>query len=101
MAYSSKISTAPDTQSALDECMAGLAWTGPTDLALVFFSPHHRKQAEHIAEFLYGRLQPRSLLGCPGETIIGSGREIEKGPALSLWVARWGEEVEVTPFHLT
>ncbi len=35
------------------------------------------------------RLAPRCLLGCVAESVIGNGREIEGGPALSLWLGRW------------
>jgi len=41
------------------------------------------------------------LLGCPGEAIVGDDREIERGPAISLWLARWNEPVQIEPFQLT
>ena len=33
-------------------------------------------------------------------TIVGNDREIEQGPALSLWLARWPEPVTLEPFRL-
>src|SRR5438093_1020929 len=47
------------------------------------------------------RLGARCLLGCPGEAIVGDDREIEDGPAMSLWLGRWDQPVTLTPFHLT
>jgi small ligand-binding sensory domain FIST len=35
-----------------------------------------------------------------GEAIVGNDREVERGPALSLWLGRWPRPVELEPFHL-
>src|SRR5439155_3711819 len=73
---------------------------GAADLAVLFYSPHHRAAAETLAPALQQRLSPRCLLGCAGESIVGNDREVEDGPALSLWLARWTKKVELTSFHL-
>jgi small ligand-binding sensory domain FIST len=39
-------------------------------------------------------------LGCSGEAIVSNDQEIEKGPAVSLWLGRWQQPVELAPFHL-
>jgi small ligand-binding sensory domain FIST len=101
MPFCSHLSTQADTGRALDECLLKANWNGPVDLALAFFTPQHRKGAARLAEQVSERLGPRCFLGCPGETVIGTGREIERGPALCLWLGRWAEEIELTPFHLT
>lgn len=101
MPFNSTLSTNADAHAAIDECLTLAHWTGPVDLALAFFTPHHRKKAAQIAERASEKLSPRCFLGCPGETVISTGREVEQGPALCLWLARWPGEVEVTPFHLT
>jgi small ligand-binding sensory domain FIST len=54
-----------------------------------------------VVQFLQERLTPRCLLGCTGESIVGNDQEIEGDPALSLWVGRWTQPVQLTPFHLT
>ena len=59
------------------------------DLALAFFSPHHTAAAAILAGEIHRQLGPRCLLGCVGETVIGNEREVEGGPALSLWLGRW------------
>jgi small ligand-binding sensory domain FIST len=55
---------------------------------------------ESIGSLINEALEPRCLLGCPGVAIVGDDREIEDGPALSLWLARWNQTVQLTPFHL-
>lgn len=101
MPFLSLESTSRDTKAALDEirCQVESRWSGPIDLALTFFSPHHLPNADRIAEAL-ADLQPQALLGCPGETVIANEREIENGPALCLWLGRWAQPIQVTPFQL-
>src|SRR5688572_11205906 len=101
MPFAAHLSTVADSLAALDDCTKHLGWEGAVDLAVVFFSPHHRKAAEGLAMSIQERWRPRALLGCPGETVIGNGREVEGGPALAVWLGRWGGEVQMTPFHLT
>jgi len=102
MPFASTLSTEPDTRRALDEVysQARIQMQGAPDLALIFFSPHHANAAESIRNDLSEKLGARCLLGCPGESIVGNEREIEEGPAMSLWLARWEQPVELTPFHL-
>jgi small ligand-binding sensory domain FIST len=106
MPFAAAISTQPQTTQALDEVcsrVAGPASVKP-DLALVFFSPAHARQAETISTTLQERLEPRAQLGCIGEAVIGNDQEVEERPALSLWLAKWTEgatpRVEVGPFRL-
>ena len=103
MPFAASLSTAPDVARALghvaDEALAQLGDMEP-DLAVVFFSPHHADSAREIASDLMGRLEARCLLGCMGESIAGGAREVEDGPALALWLAKFDEAVSVEPFHL-
>jgi small ligand-binding sensory domain FIST len=103
MPFAAALSTAPQADRALDDvCSQALApLAGRPDLALVFFSPHHWDAVPAIAATLHERLAPRCLLGCVGESIVGNEREIEAGPALSLWLGRWSRPVELDSFHLT
>src|SRR5579884_4559628 len=102
MPFAAALSTQGPTAAAVEEaCTRALdGWSGPADLAVVFFSPHHAGDAEQFLPRLRERLAPRRLLGCVGESIIGNDREVEGRPALSLWLARWPQPVEVEPFHL-
>lgn len=101
MPFCALLSTKADTAQALDEVRreAASAWTGAVDVALTFFSTHHLPAVERIAHSL-SELQPRALLGCPGETVVCGNREVEQEPALGLWLGRWSKEIQVTPFHL-
>jgi small ligand-binding sensory domain FIST len=103
MPFLSLLSTQPTTRAAVDDVLrqAGQGWSGAPDLALCFFSPHHLPNVALLAETLAQRLAPKALLGCPGETVIGNGSEIEQAPALSVWLARWARPIQATPFHLT
>jgi small ligand-binding sensory domain FIST len=101
MPFVSQLSTAESTAEALREViMAGEKLGAPPDLAVVFFSPHHADSAGTIAKELHQRLQPRSMIGCIGEAIVGTGREVEHASALSLWLGHWNGRAQITPFHL-
>ena len=103
MPFSSSLQTIPNTLQAVNKAVAhALANLGGLpDLALVFFSPHHAPAGPALAERLQDLLGPCCLLGCQGEAIVGDSHEVEDGPALSLWLAKWTKPVEQTPFHLT
>jgi small ligand-binding sensory domain FIST len=102
MPFAAALSTAPEAARAFDEVCAPVRarLAGAADLAVVFFSPHHAGAADRLAQTVRERLTPRCLLGCVAEAVIGNGREVEEGPALSLWAARWSRAVTLTPFHL-
>jgi small ligand-binding sensory domain FIST len=102
MPFAAALSTAPHTHRALGEAVgeAQAALGTEPDLAIAFFSPHHAEEAAAVQSVLQQHLRPRCLLGCLGETIIGNEREVEQGPALSLWLARWQRPVSLEPFQL-
>ena len=58
------------------------------DLAVVFSSHDHAAGWEELPGMLRERLGIRQLIGCSGESIVGVRREVEDGPALSVWTAR-------------
>ena len=102
MPFVSALSTAAATPDALSRGVLGER-IGRTcaDLAVAFFSPHHADSAAAIAKELHGRSPADcALIGCIGEAIVGTGREVEHRPALSLWLGNWNGRVEMTPFHL-
>jgi small ligand-binding sensory domain FIST len=102
MPFAAALSTQPRAERAVAEVLgAALQLSGPRDLAVAFYSPHHADAMPAIAERLQRELEPRCLIGCQGEGVIGTDREVENGPALSLWLANWGGQVELEAVHLT
>lgn len=97
----SALSTKPDTAAALREACseAREALGGSPDLAFLFFSPHHVKSADRLAAEACELLGTENLLGCSGESIVGTGREVEEAPAMSVWLARW-PGARILPMHL-
>src|SRR5581483_10618455 len=102
MPFAAALSTAEGAERAVEEIggQVQAEFSGRPDLAVVFLSPHHQEAADGIAALVQQRLQPRCLLGCTGEAIVGNEREIEQGPALTLWAGGWSEAVEMEPFRL-
>ena len=99
MPFASACSTRPAALDAVAE-VCGRVPAGPWGLAAAFFTP---QPARHAAEILaeIRRLSPDAVLGCTAQGVLADGREIENGPALSLWLARWPRPVSLKPFHLT
>jgi small ligand-binding sensory domain FIST len=70
------------------------------DLAFLFLTPQYLEQAGEAASAVQSSLAPRRLLGCVAEGVIGREREVESGPAASVWAASLpGAQIE--PFHVT
>ena len=103
MPFASALSTKGNTEQAVREVCDLAREKSPAapDLVLLFYSAHHASEAEVLSRVVHESLSPRALLGCPGEAIVGDDREIEKGPALSLWLGKWSQPVQIEPFHLT
>ncbi|HMC03958.1 MAG TPA: FIST N-terminal domain-containing protein, partial [Actinomycetota bacterium] len=68
-------------------------------LTLLFFSVHHLPLIDQIAEVAAKAAAPGTLLGCTAQAVVGDGREIEQGPALSVWTANLGAAV-IEPFTI-
>jgi small ligand-binding sensory domain FIST len=68
------------------------------DLAMVFVTPTHAAALDEIVRTINATLRPVSMLGCAAVSVVGGEREVEQGPAISLWAGRTGA---VTPFHLS
>src|SRR5262245_32702933 len=102
MPFAAALSTQGDTAKSLDEAAAAaLAQLGGSpDLAVLFYSTDHLPNVPDLAGAAWSRLGPRALLGCPGEAVVGNAREVEQGPAMAVWLARWQRPVTLTPFHL-
>ena len=60
------------------------------DLLVVFISPHFAGAAEDIGGVLRAVLHPGILIGSTNAAVVGTGREVEESPAISLWAASFG-----------
>lgn len=88
--FVSCLSTLPDTRQAVSELVANARSSikESGDLACLFFSQHHTANSQYIAEECSKLLKSTGrLLGCGGESIVGSAHEVEGSPAISLWIA--------------
>src|SRR5262245_17509093 len=101
MSCSSALSTHSNWMAALDDAVGSALEPlgGAPDLALLFVSPHHAEAADKIVAAAISQLGSAKLIGCTGESIVGTGQEIEEAPAVSLWLARL-PGVRLTPMHL-
>lgn len=101
--FAAALSEHPDaaiaTGEVVGQVLESLVGAGrPPDLALVFVTPPHVTALPEVAATVAATLQPAALLGCTAVSVVGGGREVERGPAVSLWAGRTGP---VAPFHLT
>src|SRR5579871_479136 len=60
------------------------------DLVVVFTTMAFGGALEDVAATVREVLAPSVLIGAATDTVIGTGREVEEGPAISLWAARFG-----------
>src|SRR3954449_6781253 len=70
------------------------------DLAVVFVSGGLLAVPEVVLEAIHDVLAPDGLIGCGAGGVIGHGREIEGGSAVSVWAASLGDGTAAA-FHAT
>lgn len=88
--FASALTRQGDAQAAADDLIKAIReqmGSSRIDVAFLFISAQHADQAEALSETLRRALGPMTLVGCTGEGIIATGREIESGPAATLWAA--------------
>src|SRR3954449_9278499 len=97
MPFASALSEHPVTAIAVGEVTGQvLEQLGAApDLALLFLTPHHGGALEDAAAAVRAILHPRTLLGCAAVAVTGVGREVEDGPAVTLWAGRLGSVAPV------
>jgi small ligand-binding sensory domain FIST len=71
---------------------------GEPDVAVLFVGGPSVGAVEDIAGAVRELLRPAVLVGATAAGVVGGPREVEDGPAVSLWAARTGP---VTPLRLT
>lgn len=69
---------------AIARCAEGLAGTRP-DLMMLFISSHHVESAKSIAHVVQKKLDPRVMIGCSAEAVIGGSIEMENSPGVALF----------------
>lgn len=72
---------------------------GQVDLACVFATPEHRAAAAGLTSAVRELLTPHHLLGCVAQGVVAGERELEAGPAVSVWAASL-PRASITPFRL-
>ena len=90
MEFAESLSTRGKTTEALDEILSELAESrsGETpDLGFLFFSRDHADGMQQAIDRIRDETGVKTLLGCTGESIIGSGREVERETSMCLWTA--------------
>jgi small ligand-binding sensory domain FIST len=95
------LSTAADPHTGAVEAAAKVAaeMAGENiDLAIVFASGAHLAAPEATLEGVHSELAPDILIGCGAGGIVGGGREIEGGTAVTVWAASFDDGV-VSTFH--
>ena len=95
------LSRASDAAAAGREAarQAADAVGGGVDLAFLFLSAAHLDDAEAAVASVLRELQPRHLVGCVAEGVVGGGHEIEDGPGAAVWAASLPPGADVTVFH--
>src|SRR2546430_9440931 len=91
-ALSTNANSLEAAEEALSRAHGSLEGEAP-QLTLLFFSVHHLPLINQIAEVAAKAAAPGTLLGCTAQAVVGDGREIEQGPALSVWTANLGAAV--------
>ena len=100
--FASALSTLPlPGDAAREACAAVRRDLGDRrpDLVVLFATPDLMANAAGIAAIVAGELGPGVLIGCTAEAVVGTGREVEAPPGLSLWAAALPDTV-LEPFVL-
>ena len=100
MKVEAALTTNPDARSAAVEATTEAArrlGDREPDLAVVFASAHFGPRADAVLDAVYEAASPRALIGCVAEAVVGTGREVESQPAVSVWLANL--DAGVRTFH--
>lgn len=95
------LSTAADPRAGAVEAAGRVAAElagSSIDLAVVFACGAHLAAPEATLEGVHDALQPDVLIGCGAGGVVGDGREIEGGTAVSVWAAAF-EHGLASAFH--
>jgi small ligand-binding sensory domain FIST len=97
-AWSTKASWDTAWREASSALREGLGGRSP-DLVVAFVSHAVAGPREEIGQRLSAELHAKTVLACGARGVLGGEREVEAGPALSLWAACL-PDTEVRPFEV-
>ncbi|MHC4514177.1 MAG: FIST signal transduction protein [Planctomycetota bacterium] len=104
MIFCSSLSTNPElddaSREAAEEVLRNLDGAA-VDLCFAFVSSSFTPRMDDVPALLHERLQPKTLLGCSGGGIIGTGFEVEGGTAAVSLIAASLPGVQLTATHLS
>jgi small ligand-binding sensory domain FIST len=66
------------------------------DLVFISVTRPHAGALDDIVNTVTSVLHPLAMIGCAAESVVGTGREVEETPAISLWAGRVGPLLPVT-----
>jgi small ligand-binding sensory domain FIST len=82
------VGKAADWQTALDRALSELSDGAGADVAFLFAHSSFAPSFDALIAATWERLAPRHLVGCAGEALIATRREIEHEPAVVLMTVR-------------
>ena len=84
-------------REATEAALAGLDGRAPT-LAVLFASSVHAGRAGDVLRAVHEVAEPAGLVGCTSESVLEGAREVERAPAVAVWLAAVDDPVQT--FHL-
>ncbi len=93
------IADGQDWRAALERALDRITIESAPDLVLLFASAHYAPEFRALVGETRRRTGARTLAGCSGNGVVGSGCEIEDRPGLSL-LALWCPEATFHPIRL-
>ena len=84
-------------REATEAALAALDGRAPT-LAVLFASSAHAGRAADVLRAVHEVAEPAGLVGCASESVLAGIREVERAPAVSVWLAATPDPVRT--FHM-
>ncbi len=98
--FRSALSTHPYLEDALHHLETQVGEVPAPDLALVFFSAHFTPQAKDLLHGIQALFTPRHIAGVSAESVLATGSEVERQPAISLMLAWFpGVTIHLQHYH--
>jgi len=99
--FASAVTDELRTGEAIDEVVDEVAGRlgDDADLVVLFASPDHADAMDLLYRKIDRKLHPRIVLGASAEGVLGVGRELQRGPGLSIIAAKLSG-ASLHPFHL-
>ncbi len=102
MRFASSVSAARDARAAIDELLEPIdarITPGMVDLAFLFSTAHFEDELEDGIETVRKLLPNAMIMGCTADGTIGSDKELERVPSMSMIVGSL-PDVAIRPFHI-